>query len=207
MTDEAGGDTDAEIASIENTMRTDNRAYRGDPGMQTRYLDLLTAREAGSKPAEPSAVAREIAEIERRIQTDNAGYRADPAAQARYLELIGEQQREAAAPTSPAAEAAEAKAPAPDVEAVSLGHASPRPTADIITELQKEPATAKLIASYGANAAESIGDAVQEATRLLNAVSPETAELMSVAYDGASDAERAKLLGELADSGRARRTR
>lgn len=44
-----GGDPaaalDAEIASIENTMRTDRPAYNADKKMQARYLELLDARD------------------------------------------------------------------------------------------------------------------------------------------------------------------
>ena len=44
-----GGDPaaalDDEIATIENTMKNDNRAYQGDKKMQDRYLTLLTARD------------------------------------------------------------------------------------------------------------------------------------------------------------------
>ena len=59
MTDEAG----AEIAAIEQTMRSDYRAYRNIPGMQARYGDLLQAREAAGapEPRTPSAVDTEIA--------------------------------------------------------------------------------------------------------------------------------------------------
>ena len=35
---------DDEIAAIEKTIQTDNRAYRADKVMQARYLTLLEAR-------------------------------------------------------------------------------------------------------------------------------------------------------------------
>ncbi len=34
-----------EIAAIEKTIQTDNKAYRADPKMQARYLELLSARD------------------------------------------------------------------------------------------------------------------------------------------------------------------
>ncbi len=45
-------DTGAEIASIENRIKTDNRGYRGDPAAQARYLELLQERD--SAPAAPA---------------------------------------------------------------------------------------------------------------------------------------------------------
>ena len=67
MTDEIA----TEIASIEDTMRTDYRMYHNDPGMQQRYQTLLEAREpAGSpEPRQDTAVDIEIAQIESRIKS------------------------------------------------------------------------------------------------------------------------------------------
>ena len=218
MTDEAGSDTDAQVAEIEQGMRSDYREYLRNPGKQERYLELLKTREAAGEPEprEPSAVDTEIATIQERIRTDFRGYQGDPEMQARFTELLGEQQREHAkalafagkpdAPKRGHFHPAEAS-PFNDAVATGAGHATPRPTADIIAELQTEPATAALVASYGAQAPESIGDATQEATRILNAMSPEAAEAISAVYDGMSGAERARVLDQLADAGRARRTR
>ena len=221
MTDEAAGDTDttAEIAEIEGVMRSDYRTYARDPAMQARYLSALKAREPASaaEPREASAVDTEIAQIQERMRTDTRGYDRDPEMQARYLELLGEQQRERAKPLAfapkhghfhpPEAEKAAAKQSTAPVEPAGDGHATARPTADIIADLETEPETAALLKTYGAQAPESIGDAAREATRLLNAMSPEAAEAVSAAYDGMSGAERARVLAQLADSGRAMRTR
>ncbi|MPZ31196.1 MAG: hypothetical protein GEV13_09405 [Rhodospirillales bacterium] len=95
-TDRGGGlpvaTTDREIVEIEQAMHADINAYHRDSGMQARYLELLTAREAGQAPAPVAAVGREVAEIERLMADHRSEYWKGPRAaalQQRYRELIG----------------------------------------------------------------------------------------------------------------------
>lgn len=98
MSEEIG----TEIATIEQTMRSDLAAYQRDGVMQDRYLSLLRARDAGAvmAPSRPPAVERELAEIEKTMRTDLAGYQKNAELQARYLELL--RQRDSAAATATA---------------------------------------------------------------------------------------------------------
>lgn len=98
MTEEAS-DIGAEIAEIEQTISTDNRAYQANKDMQGRYLDLLQAREAGTSPPAVSPVDMELAEVEQRMRTDFRGYQGDPEQRARYLELLEAKETGAAVST------------------------------------------------------------------------------------------------------------
>ena len=90
MADDAGADGAAEIAAIEQTMRTDFRAYQGDAVMQNRYGDLLAARDAGVAPGSVNTgdVGAEIASIEKTMVTDYRTYYNDAEMQSKYLELL-----------------------------------------------------------------------------------------------------------------------
>lgn len=97
MSDQSEG-PEGEIAAIQHTMKHDNRTYRGDRGMQDRYLELLKTREAAGtpEPGEATEADTEIAAIQHRIKHDNRGYLGDQEMQARYLELLKERTGEAA---------------------------------------------------------------------------------------------------------------
>jgi hypothetical protein len=95
------GDVASEIATVERTMREAPQDYWRDSGMQTRYRDLIEARDTGVKPPDkPSAVDAEIASIEKLMRTDRREYERSGAAD-RYLALLRarEGQDEAPAPT------------------------------------------------------------------------------------------------------------
>lgn len=83
MSDEIG----TEIAAIETRMLVDRAGYFADPGAQTRYRELVEARETGGKPAARSADER--AEIERVMRTDRGRYFGDQAMQERYRAILG----------------------------------------------------------------------------------------------------------------------
>lgn len=202
MTDEAGSDSATEIATIEQTMRTDYPTYQRNPVMQARYGELLTAREAAPAPArEPTAVDTEIAEIEALIKTDNRAYRGDPAKQARYLELLGEQQREGSTPLKHSPAAPESTGPARDFE-TALGNpvevlkdyreAGADLTADVLARGGELGAATNILAINLAalNVAHDIGDEdgaslfLESFNRLPDRAQAQTfAALLTPAYD------------------------
>lgn len=82
---------DAEIGGIEATMRSSMAVYEHDPAMQSRYLALLEAKEAGKAPPPVPASQRERREIEMLMGDSTSRYWKGPDAtglQERYRELI-----------------------------------------------------------------------------------------------------------------------
>src|SRR5271156_5742128 len=76
-----------EIAVIEDRMRSDRAGYIRDEGMQSRYRDLLDARESGGAPA-PAQSRGRIAEIEAIMKNDRRAYFKNEALQAEYRALL-----------------------------------------------------------------------------------------------------------------------
>ncbi|MGR3562955.1 MAG: hypothetical protein ACU0FH_16790 [Heliomarina sp.] len=85
MTDEIA----AEIAQINDVMRTDRGRYDADPAMQSRLTDLYQAQQTASSP--PRARQNEKAQIEQIMRTDRKRYDRDQEMQARYLSLLTSQ--------------------------------------------------------------------------------------------------------------------
>lgn len=85
---------DSAIASIEQTMRTDSKAYWADAGMQARYRGLLEAKETGAPPPPPPPpIAIERREIEKLMGDPASEYWKGPNAehlQARYRAISEE---------------------------------------------------------------------------------------------------------------------
>ena len=212
MTEESSGDTAAGIAEIENTMRTDFRSYERDKPMQTRYAELLSARDAGESPQAANPVDAELATIQQRMKSDFGGYMNDKPMQDRYMALLTEQGQVAAAPESDAQNVGDhstkhtvetaVQAGGPNVGTVELHNVK-----DMITNFEAEPETAALLKSWGADAEENVQFAAVESAEILNRLSPEAARSLFDAAEDLPAADYANLMRSLADAGRAKRTR
>ena len=218
MTDESNGDTAAGIAEIENTMRTDYRSYERDAGLQTRYRDLLSARNAAAPEArQPSETETEIAAIQNLMRTDFRAYQADPSKQSRFLELI--QQRDAAPaqydgpmPGDPSAAQEQAR------EVVSAtppeGHSdhgngqfTALPVAEIMQNLEGVPEMAAMVKSWGGDAEANVAYLVRERNAILNSLPEADARELELDLESLSMAAQVKLCRHFADAGRAKATR
>ncbi|HQS14402.1 hypothetical protein [Reyranella sp.] len=91
----SGGDmvaVESEIATIEEALSTTPAKYWGDADMQSRFLDLLTARETGRPPAPVPAAWKERKRLQALMADENSEYWKGPKAaenQAYYLRLLG----------------------------------------------------------------------------------------------------------------------
>jgi hypothetical protein len=84
-------DVGTELATIQQTMRTDIAAYHGDKAMQARHLELLEVREVGTTPAPADSSSQERRNLAKLSGDRNSAYWRGPDAarlQARHLELV-----------------------------------------------------------------------------------------------------------------------
>ncbi len=184
-------DIDSEISEIEQTISTDNSAYRGDAQMQARYLELLEAREAGESPQAVSPGDTEIASIQQRMQTDFAGYQKDSEMQARYLELLSVKEGVVASPLSGAAAISKADLGDPVKIIAEYRSDGKNETADVLewegTDLKTNVLSINLAAL---NVVQDIGDEdganifLESFNRLPDKVQSQTFDaLLAPAYD------------------------
>jgi hypothetical protein len=88
----------AEIAAIEETMRTDLRGYFKDENLQARHRELIDAQQSGVAPSRVDAKSRELREIEREMANRTGPYwrgakdeNGETALQRKYRDLIEQQ--------------------------------------------------------------------------------------------------------------------
>jgi hypothetical protein len=80
---------DAELAAIQGEMREPGSACWRHPGRQSRYGQLLEAKQSGAPtPAGPAAEVREKADLKRQMADRGSAYSKSPDRQARYAELV-----------------------------------------------------------------------------------------------------------------------
>ena len=162
-----------EIAVIEGRMQTDRAGYIRDEGMQRRYRDLLSAREAGAPAALPAKSGGRIAEIEAVMKADRARYFRDEALQREYHDLL------AAAHPEPASED-RSPAPARAREAVPA------------------VSSAEARAILGDHQPEALERAGGKVGAVFAHLDPATARDLQLSVAGMTDACQAAIVNELA---------